>query len=182
MYAVELKNENDIVLWSSNVDDSQLCAGMMAVGLPIIATLNEEKKSDYYLDTDADISDFRVKHDYTEDIIKSIRISKEDLLDNELAIWIKSDIPFYYNLFKFTNSTFIQGAISMCNAFDVDFRNYFYGLPFDRAGTVYELDKYTLPLPRPSIDIPDLDDVDEDEREDENITQPFEEDDYWNMI
>ena len=35
-----------------------------------------------------------------------------------------------YNLYSFASPEFIQGFISMCNAFNVDFRDYVSGLPF----------------------------------------------------
>jgi hypothetical protein len=44
--------------------------------------------------------------------------------------WIGRPRNPEYTLYSFISSEFIQGFISICDAFGVDFRDYIYGLPF----------------------------------------------------
>jgi len=44
--------------------------------------------------------------------------------------WVKSHYPNYSSLYKFQSPDFIQGFITICNAFHSDYRIYMVGLPF----------------------------------------------------
>jgi hypothetical protein len=64
--------------------------------------------------------------------------------------WIRAPNDLRYALYSFPTPDFIQGFISMCNAFGVDFRDYVYGLPFKynhetREVTYYQIEGYDIP-------------------------------------
>lgn len=68
-------------------------------------------------------------------------------------IWRLKDFNFIYDslLYTFRTPEFIQGFISMCNGFGVDFRQYVLGLPskYERETdtiTYYSIEGYDLPL------------------------------------
>ena len=86
---------------------------------------------------------------------------------------MKGTKRFYYSLYAFQTNSFFQGVVSICNAFEVDFRNYIYGFPFDKFGNQYALDNYVMSPYQIAQDAPDLDDVEEEERDDENIIEPL---------
>jgi len=51
----------------------------------------------------------------------------------------------YWDLIKVKHlDQFMQGFISMCNAFEVDFKEYLAESPFDSNGTIYDLLDYNL--------------------------------------
>jgi len=63
-----------------------------------------------------------------------------------------------YELYSFNSAEFVQGFISMCNAFNVDFRDYILGSPFKyvtQEPTYYQVEGYDIePIPRPKREAP----------------------------
>jgi hypothetical protein len=161
------------IIWLLEVNNIELMAGMLAAGIGIMDDINSSTANvSYYVDSDTDVSSFRKVRDLPED-----KISTEScgvLNEGEYGIWMKGTRRFYYNLYVFKTNSFFQGIISMCHAFDVDFRNYIYGYPFDSIGNQYALADYVMTPYLIAIDVPDLDDIEEEERDDENIIQPLE--------
>lgn len=163
------------IAWSVQSKDIELVAGMLAAGIGIMDDLNTEQGTQYYVDSDADVSAYRLVDSITEGLIEANTCGR--LQSGQYGLWMKSYRRFYYNLYGFTKPSFFQGIVSMCNSFEVDFRNYIYGLPFDRNGKQYALSGYVMTDYRVAQDAPDLDDVEEEEQDDENIIEPLPRDD-----
>lgn len=154
------------VLWSLKLDSPELASGMYAAINGIIDDLNDE----YYVTTDLDLSRYRYLNNVSEeDVHKPI----SRLLDNEYGIWMKSDTRFQYDLYVFKTGDFFQGVISACHAFFVDFRNYIYAYPFDTYNNQYILNGYLMTPYLVAQDVPDLDDMDDEEKDNENLLEPF---------
>ena len=61
----------------------------------------------------------------------------------------------------------------MSATFEVDFRNYLYGFPFDFRGNKYALGNYIMTPDQIAVDAPDIDDIEQEEETDENINEPL---------
>ena len=175
-------------IWSIELDDIELVAGMLAGGAGIMDDLNYETKDvTYYMDSDADVSEFRLVNSIPEEEIPENTCGKISCDENvcyvlgcpkpgRYGLWMHSGKKYYYSLYTFRKSSFFQGIISICNSFGVDFRNYIYGLPFDGEGNQYALHNYIMTPYQMGQDAPDLNDIDEEEKDDENIIEPLEKD------
>jgi hypothetical protein len=165
------KNSGEMI-WNLEVDNIELLAGMLAAGMGIMDDLNfETKYGNYYLDSDADVSSFRLVNDIVEDEIRNNSAGRLRL--GQYGLWMKSNKQFYYSLYAFETNYFFQGIVSICNSFEVDFRNYVYGFPFDGNGNQYSLLGYVLAPYQVGQDAPDLDDIEAEEADDENIIEPL---------
>lgn len=167
------ERESDTPLWILEFDDIELLAGMLAAGMGIIDDVNNEDdiKKNFYIDSDTDVSSFQVVDNIIEDEIRPNTQGR--LLDGQYGIWLKGNKRFYYSLYAFETNSFFQGIVSICNAFQVDFRNYIYGFPFDKHGNQYALNDYVMAPYQIAQDAPDLDDIEEEERGNENIIEPL---------
>lgn len=164
------KTLNDIPIWSKEVGDTELIAGMLAAAAPIMDDLDNE----YYLDTSADISYYRVINSVDENGI--YRYTSFYPPEGIFFIWMRSSVAYEYSLYAFGSDKFFKGIISICNHFAVDFRNYIYGLPYDNNGNQYSIAGYEL-IPYSVVwTVPDLDDIEEQEKDDENIIEPLKKD------
>lgn len=162
------------IIWDLELNNIELLAGMLAVGIGIADDLNDGaagavKHGNYYIDSDADVSSFRLVKDVTEDKIRDNTSGRLKL--GEYGLWMKGSRQFHYNLFVFKTNYFFQGIISICNAFQVDFRNYIYGFPFDGNGNQYSLANYVMAPYQIGQDAFDLDDIEQEEADDENIIE-----------
>lgn len=181
---------DDIPIWSIEVDDIELVAGMLAGGLGIMDDLNYITKDvTYYVDSDADVSRFRLITAIGEEEIPNYTCGGVLSCDNtqqeeicnvlgcpkpgEFGLWMNSGIRFLYSLYTFRKASFFQGIITICHAFGVDFRNYIFGLPFDVKGNQYALSGYVMTPYQIGQDAPDLDDIEEEEKDNENIIEPL---------
>lgn len=88
------------------------------------------------------------------DIINNFTPDTPSPTDDMFAWWISvgdGDRDFFY-LYTFRTPEFIQGFISMCDAFNVDFRAFILGNPFkitDGVRTDYNIEGYDIePIPR----------------------------------
>lgn len=161
------------VIWEAYLNNLELLAGMLAAGLGIMDDINATSDNlYYYVDSDADVSEFRLLNGVPEEAMRSNSLG--NLENNKYGIWMKSGDRFYYNLYAFRTNAFFQGVVSMANAFGVDFRNYIYGFPFDNTGKQYSLSGYVMAPDQVAIDAFDIDDIEEEEEDDENILNPFE--------
>jgi len=184
-YTVFFANTIDITpIWSIEVNDIELVAGMLAGGLGIVNDINHETRDiTYYIDSDADVSSFRLVNNIPEEEIPNntcgVACNKNvcNLLGcpqtGEYGLWMNSGTRFHYSLYTFRKASFFQGIISICHAFSVDFRNYLFGLPFDANGNQYALSGYVMTFDQIGQDAPDLDDIDEEEKDNENIIEPL---------
>lgn len=160
------------VIWELYLDDIELLVGMLAVGTGIIEDLNASSTRErYYVDSDADVSLFRLLPDVPEDIVRSS--SAGQIKPGYYGIWLKGMKRFHYSLYTFRTNSFFQGIVSMAATFNVDFRNYLYGFPFDMNGNQYALSGYIMTSDQVGVDAPDLDDIEEEEEDDENINEPL---------
>lgn len=163
---------SNTAIWEFTTENIELLAGMLAAGVGIMDDLNTNSTdTQYYVDSDADVSEFRVLSDVAEDAMRFYSI--EQLQPGQYGIWLKSSKRFNYNLYAFRTNAFFQGIVSMCNWFEVDFRNYLYGFPFDHEGKQYALGGYVMAPNQIAIDVPDIDDIEEEEEADENINEPL---------
>lgn len=178
-YIVFFKEEKDQVpKWNIIVNDIELVAGMLAAGLGIMEELNYNTKKNYYIDSDADVSTFRLVNTISDEDLENNSNGK--LSEGQYGIWMHSDKRFHYSLYGFRKASFFQGIISICSNFGVDFRNYIYGVPFDKYGNQYALSKYVMSEYQIGQDAPDLDDIEEEEAGDENIINPWADEDENN--
>lgn len=161
-------------IWSIKTNNIELIVGILAAGMGIIDDLNRESKSDeiYYIDSDADVSDYRLINSVPEEKI----FNSSYTFPGEYGLWMNSGKRFDYSLYRFKTAYFFQGIITLCHAFDVDFRNYIFGFPFDNKGNQYALSGYVMAPYQIVQDAPDLDDIDDEEKDDENIINPLEKD------
>lgn len=74
---------------------------------------------------------------WTEKIEEAFEdVEQEEYIEQEL--WTNVELP------AVVFPVFLQGFISMCTAFMVDFRDYFYSLPTDHDGVEYDIPMYHL--------------------------------------
>jgi hypothetical protein len=158
-------------VWSFTTSDLELLVGMLAISAPLSYDLQNRDNINYFLDTDVDVSNFRVVRDIIEDDI--FHESGGKLVDEEYGIWLRGTKRGIYDLYRFRTNSFFQGLVSICHKFQVDFRNYIYGLPFDGYGNLYTLEDYIMAPFQVVQDAPDLNDIEEEEYDNENIIQPY---------
>lgn len=161
------------ILWKIELDDKDQIAGMVSMGMAIIWELNTTNNTNLYIDTNIDISDYRVVNSVGEESIDSMSCGR--LFENEKGIWMNSgDSRFKYSLYKFTKPSFFQGVKSISDDFNDDYRNYIYGVPFDGYGNQYTFLNSKLGNDLLiGVTAPDLDDIEEDESYDENVYAPW---------
>lgn len=163
------------------VSGLELIAGMLAAGAGITEILNYEHRPRlYYLTSTADVSPFRLEQEIEESAMAIHTVNR--LKPNQRGIWVASAKRFRYNLYGFTDPSFFQGLISICDHFKIDFRTIIYGQIFDAEGNQYALEDYQMTDYQIAMDVPDLDDdgpdyysttEEKEAEEDENIITPL---------
>lgn len=127
LYTVFFANDiDDVPLWSIQLNDIELVAGILAGGSGIMDDLNYETKGvTYYIDSDADVSDFRLVDSIPEEEIPKNtcgRIACSNGICNVLGcpepgqygLWMNSGKRFYYSLYAFRKASFFQGRYNYC--------------------------------------------------------------------
>jgi len=183
------KDTDNIPIWSMEINDIELVAGILAAGLGIMDDLNNGTSGiTYYIDSNTDVSDFRLINSISEEEIPNntcnkIKCNPQGVCNilgcpepGQYGLWMNSGTRFYYSLYSFRKPSFFQGIITICNAFGVDFRNYIFGLPFDGDGNQYALAGYVMTPYQEAQDAPDLDDIEYEERDNEKTIRPLTED------
>lgn len=166
------EQQSNTLIWEFYVDDIEIVVGMLAVGVAITKEINDrETNKDYLIDSDEDVSNYRILVDVLEDYLTVSTINKIE--GDEFGVWLASNKRFTYSLYRFRTNTFFQGIISICSTFNVDFRNYLFGYPFDKEYNQYALSGYIMAPYTDAYDVPDMDDYEEDEQDDENILEPL---------
>lgn len=181
----------DSEIWHLEVNNVELLAGMLAVGMAIVGELNRKEEQEaqyidetsstiiqfkpkeskrYYLDSDTDVTAYRLVADVSEEDMQKYLIN---LSPGIYAVWINSEQLYHYSLYIFTRAEFLQGVVSVANNFSVDFRNYIYGVPFDGNGNQYILNGYEMHCFTIPQVVLDLDDIDEENRDNENEIEPL---------
>ena len=180
MYTVFLAEKNsNAEIWSLRLNNIELIAGILAASIGIMENLNFEMNNmntgfQYYLDTDADVSNFRLLRDIPE--INTSFNTPGRIKPQHYGVWMAGSKRFYYNLFTFKTNSFFQGILTICNALNVDFRDYMYEFPFDDMGNRYTLQDYNLKIMQLAEDAIYLDDISEEERDNENLQEPLRKD------
>lgn len=152
------------------IPDSGIC-NLLTKSSEFSPQILTNKKDEYILDSDTDVSSFRIVSEIPEDkIVSNMKIVSDD---GYYGLWIRGTNKYFYSLYNFRTSRFFQGIISMCDAFQVDFRNYIYGLPFDKYGNQYALGDYVMTYSQMSEDAPDLDDIEQEEMDEYNTPEPL---------
>lgn len=183
MYLVSFRITNtDQELWSMELDDLELVAGLCAGTHSLLQYLRDPN---YYMWSDADVSQFRLFDNIDQDDIQLYSLT--ELFCNQCtdegaynyegaykyAVWMPSGTEGRYSLYRFKTTKFFQGIFSICDRFNIDYRDCIYGIPFDQFGKKYTFDGYNLLIYQVAQDAPDLSDVEEEEKDDENIIDPF---------
>lgn len=170
------------IIWSQELNNIEVVAGMMAGGLALLERMNNlgssKNRKNYYFYTDADTTKFRIIDSVPNTQIK--HLSNETLINNNnynYYVWLNSGNLYLYSLYGYNSSDFFQGILSICKACERDVRDIVYGFPFDNRGIRYEIDGYHEISNDVAQDAPDLDDVSEEEKDDENIIEPLKRDD-----
>lgn len=163
------KTSTDEPIWTKEYDEIELIAGILAGGTAIMDDMDDN----YYMDTTADISDYRVINSVDEETVYKYTTFYPP--PEIFFIWIRTT-QYEYSLYAFSTDKFLQGLISICNHFEVDFRNYIYGLPYDTNGLQYGIEGYELVPYSVVWTAPQLDDVEEQEKDNENIIEPLKKD------
>lgn len=173
MYTIYfINNISKIESWRFTVNNLELLAGIIAGSVGILEdynyTINDNSKSvkkEYYLDTDLDISKFRIKQYVTT---KDIDLYNSGVKPEYYGIWLKSDIPFHYNLYTFKTINFFNGVLKICEMLNVDLRKYMYGSPFDYLGKEY----IDFSIKEIALDVPDRQyEITEEQRGNENVIE-----------
>lgn len=164
------------IFWSLVVNDLELLAGMLAAGSVIVIRLNQfNENEDLYIDSSGDVSSYRILHLIPEEnamVSKVVRTIRPGFY----GIWMPSGRPFFYHLYTFRLASFFQGIVSICQTFQVDYRDYVYKLPFDSSGTDFTFKGYELSAYDLVVDAVELDDVEDEEYDNENLIEPLRKD------
>ena len=136
---------------------------------------NSILKHRYWINSNPDVSHFCIKRgaDYESVFRNDKLLSSHHIGNSHFRIWINSMSPQTYDLYHFSGSAFIQGLLSICNAFHVDFRDYIFTLPFDDKYTPYRINGYNLDGDIIGPSVKDLTDVDEEAADNDNLIEPL---------
>jgi hypothetical protein len=158
--------------WRQQVDDDNVLAGMLALGVAIIGESNRTAAEELFvIDSNIDVSEYRRYRHVREGDIESR--SSTALTDDEIGLWIKSDLFGYYSLYVFNTLSFVDGVMEMGSLFFVNVQDYIYGVPFNTFGIFPTVFRVPTTV---AEDSPDLDDVEEEWADDENILEPLKKD------
>lgn len=179
MYVIRFMEKNSRTeAWSFTVKNIELLSGMIAGSIGILNDYNylinntnkNSTKKEYYLDTDIDISEFRLEKYITSD---DISLYAGNIKPNHYGIWLRSDVPFHYNLYTFNTINFLDGIIKISEMLNVDPREYIYGSPFDYRGN----ELIDTKIDEIAIDVPDrYDEILEEQKDNENVIEWLEKD------
>lgn len=174
MYTIYfIDNISKIEAWRFTVNNLELLAGIIAGSIGILEdynfTINNNNKKlnkkEYYLDTDLDISEFRIKQ-YI--IGKETRLYNGNIKPEHYGLWLMSNTRFHYDLYTFKTVDFFNGILKICEMLNVDFRKYIYGSPFDYLGREY----IDFSIKEIAIDVPDRQyEIEQEERDNENVIE-----------
>lgn len=184
LYRKRKFGKREIEWMLKDLSDKMLIAGIIAGGIVMVQEINrdsEGKNEDvkYEIDTDADIADYRLAEEIPEEETESVTdryLLHKMLGENEYGIWIKSVKKFHYNLYKFSDASFMQGLITISNSMNMDFRKYIYKKIFNRNKEYFVLEDYVMSQDLIVVDAPDIDDIEEEEMDNENMIEPLRKD------
>lgn len=172
-------NKNNIVWTIPGPLSGDLIAGLL-VGLNTVlsdlltnfGTYEYDYRLDIVFNEGRRIITIDLTYEYIKDIIPDYMVSEvrevidlattvQELLDNKTFAWIIDNMdtanfqePNSAIIYKFKSADFVQGFISICTGFNVDFRNYVIGRPFvynheTKDITQYSVEGYDIePIPR----------------------------------
>jgi hypothetical protein len=131
------------------------------------------------LETSADISNYQIETQVEEENIPLYSNARLD--QGEYGLWLNSSRRCLYNLYRFKTPAFVQGIVTICNHFEVDFRDFIFNLIFDQDGNTYILENYVMTQYELSMDVEESSDVEDEQRDDENVIQPLDgfQEDEW---
>jgi hypothetical protein len=173
MYTIYfIDNISKVEAWRFTVNNLELLAGIIAGSVGILDDYNymindnnKSVKKEYYLDTNIDISKFRVKRYITND---DIELYNSSIKPGYYGIWLKSDISFHYDLYTFKTINFFNGILKICGILNVDFRKYIFKSPFDYLGREY----IDFSVKEIAFEVPDRQyEIEEEERGNENVIE-----------
>lgn len=161
-------------LLSVSLPHKETLVGFVAASYPILKDLEKYGRRNVVVFISEDIENYFLLKDIEYENIVENSLGK--LEDKEYGQWLKSGNDTY-NLYKFTTPYFYQGIITICDYYNVDFRDYIKGCCFDKMGNNYSLNGYIMFNTQVYSDT--LDDNDDDEEKDnENLIPLIRDDDY----
>jgi len=161
--SLSLYTDNHLV-WSRQYNDAELIAGMMAASL---SCLNDHPGTN--LSTDIDLRPFLAKQKILVDFVPLNSIVSQGWY----GLWMNSSTPGYLDLYTFQTPQFMQGVISYCQAANVDFRSVIYDFIFDHQHRKHTLNGYLIQQLRLAVVVENSYDVEEEEKDNENIQAPY---------
>jgi len=158
--------------WRFSVNNLELLAGIIAGSIGILDdfnfTINDNNKSPkrkYYLDTDLDISDFRVQRYVTNN---ETELYRGNIKPGHYGIWLRSDESYHYDLYTFKTINFFNGILKICEMLNVNPREYIHSSPFDYLGREY----IDFSIKEIAIDVPDrYYEIVQEQHDNENIIE-----------
>jgi len=183
-YIIEYIINNESV-WKIKITDSELLNGIIAGGQWLIKEINKYSEKNKYNKEKVNLIWYEnnknnkkskveaVKYNMDEDEISTFKCVD---LPKTYGLWIKNDHNALYNLYTFNKSSFIQGVLSICNYFKYDFRDIIYGFPFNKFHEQFGMSNYLLISSSVIVNIPDLNDIDDENMDNENFLEPLKKD------
>lgn len=141
----EIETEYDDI-WTLQINfDRDVLAGMLAIGCELINIINDTEEDTYLfeLSNRYDTIEVTSLSDLDNNYVGIIDTRKTDDIyppDGLFGLWIRNYEQGSLNFYVFEHpAEFMQGLISIANAFQVDFHDYIQGLPFDSERTEYNI-------------------------------------------
>lgn len=168
--------KNDEILFNIESFNEEFLAGILSILSPILSDMVIKYPKDH----------FNIEHDghfYKYRLITSIQSQhiknkiNEQFGDFLFYIWIRSFYTKNYSLYNFQSSDFTKGILHICDYFSVDFRNYIYSDIYDARGSYYKIKNHDFLYRYPNYFIEELNDVEESQKDNENIIRPLRKDD-----
>jgi len=141
--------------------------GLAAGLISLIADMNESSnKEGWLLSYSVNLSSYLLAQDVRGEL------EVPPFTQHTYGIWLRTT-PGSYNCFLFDTPRFLDGLIAACQTFGSDFRNYLYGLPFNKRGKGFVIDGYRMGLlSQVPAYVGNLEDVEAEEADNENLITP----------
>ena len=156
-----------------DVGSYEYIAGMLAISHGLLFDLNRPD------DATVQISGVTPDVNFTGRVVIGAPSSERDNYRppvGQYAVWIRAASDYEYDMYLFHSAIFLQGVLSLCEAFGTDFRNYILGFPFDSDGITHTFRGYAWAHSQVAVDVEDLDDQYAEDVDDENVIEPLKKD------
>lgn len=196
MYQLSI-DKNFQEIWKYESDDLEEIAGMASSAQPIISDLNKNSMAPLILKCNVSLKNFRVINNIPSELLEKYKcrdLSDDgfeicnvifSLIGDNAGVWVNSgnNRGIGYSLYVFKTHSFLRGMIKFSQLFDEDFRNYIYETPFFSDSTEYKLpekDGYKFQKNEIYRVTPIDMELDMEEAGDDNVQNPYQNNDYYN--